>query len=324
MRLEKYFYIILVFILALVCGYRGVDVGTDTENYVNYFINLHQGDQHIDQSRLEPGFYFFTKICTFLTSSPSVFLAIIFFVQFIGLSSPFFRKSDLFKNYVLLSLIWLSFPFFYSISLNVLRQGMAFFFIVYAFDRFLIGEKKRAYVMVFFAMLFHYVSIIYFLSIKLSRLGFRTLIIIFVSSVLISIFNLQEYFVSLASIILSSVGVDDYYLSYFSGSNSSEYETGFKLVFLFAITVPMGLYFLFFKSFSENSKFLMKNYMVISSIYFLFTNIPYNDRFALAAWLILPYVMIDLFHFHKKSINVICFLLSPISLFIFINYNQII
>ncbi|MGW8422515.1 EpsG family protein [Comamonas sp. HJ-2] len=315
---------IFVIVLAFICGNRGVDVGTDTENYINYFINLHQEIQHADQARLEPGFYFFTKFCSLIISSPSVFLSIIFFIQFIGFSGPFFRRSDLFKNYYFLAIIWLSFPFFYSVSLNVLRQGMAFFFVVYAFDRFLVGEKKCAYLMAFFAMLFHYVSFVYILSIKFSQLGFKPLVFIFILSVIMSFLNLQEYVVSLISMVLSNFGIDEYYLNYFSGLNSSDYENGFKLIFLLAISAPMILYLFFFKKFSKSSEFLMKNYIILSSIYFLFTNIPYSDRFALAAWLILPFIMIDFFRFRKNAINIIFLFSSPISVLIFLSYNQII
>ena len=142
----KVFYVALAIFASYFIGVRGEEVGTDTGNYVYYFSALSNSEEiNPGFDRIEFGFFWLTKIIGFFTQSPSIYLAVIFLIQFIGITGPFSKRSDLFDRYLLLSFIWLAYPFFYSITLNILRQGVAFAFVVYGMDEPLFDERSLVF-----------------------------------------------------------------------------------------------------------------------------------------------------------------------------------
>ena len=293
-------YIILAIFASYFVGSRSEDIGTDTGNYLYYF-NAISNSEKLDPGfdRIEIGFFWITKIISLFTQSPSIYLAIIFMIQFVGITGPFFRRSELFDKYFLLSFVWLSYPFFYSITLNVLRQGVAFVFVIYAVDRYLCGERKSAYLLALTGVAFHYVTIIYFIAFLFGDLKIRTLLIFWLGCVFLAMTGAVGYFFTFLEKLMNSFGVNDYYLSYFNGVMSSEYVTGFKPEFFLASITPIFCVYLFMWlgfDISKNNLRLLKIYIIIHSLYFLFTELPYNDRFAIASWLFIPYIITNIIY----------------------------
>lgn len=113
-------YVALFFFLLYFIGMRGEEIGTDTSTYLKYFDYIKYGDPFPGAERIEIGFRWLTQAISYFTESKTVYLMVIFFIQFVGITSTFNKKNKLFKPYLLITLVWLAYPFFYSITLNVI------------------------------------------------------------------------------------------------------------------------------------------------------------------------------------------------------------
>lgn len=212
-----------ILIPVLVAAFRADSVGTDVRNYVeplqqfagnnqNYFefINynglLSNGE---DFTRFEKGYVTFAYLCSKISNT---LFCNLFFTELIILLSVFFglkkfkQEKESFSMWVGMLIF---FTLFYNLSLNMVRQSIAMFILLYGFH-FLQEKKWKAYCLtVFVAMLFHATAIFGFLVLFLyyylennnlqqtsaadtynSSMLIRTLIVSFIASVLFLFPNL--------------------------------------------------------------------------------------------------------------------------------------
>lgn len=305
-NIEFLAYILLGILIISIVGNRRELIGSDTDTYIKFFDYVKFGGNLAQSfSRIEIGFYWLTQCIAYFTNSKTVYLSLIFFIEFIGITSAFGKKGKIFESYFLRSLIWLSFPFFYSITLNVLRQGIAFIFVIYAIDTKLQKRKYTPYALLMLGVLFHYATFLYVIGFLVVDLKWRyeRLLLIWFSVVAASFFGL---FGKLIELILNlAVGFNPYFLNYLDTSVDENYRTGFRIVFFVFSTLPIVNYFFlrqYVKNYNGEIEFIFKLYLSVNIMYWFFTRIPFNDRLAVASWLLMP-LMIDVDAFKKIGLG---------------------
>lgn len=288
-------YVLLTVLLTYFIGMRAADLGSDTAMYLKYFDFVKYGEPFIGAERIEVGFLLLTKLISLFTGSKNTYLAIIFLIQFIGITSALGKKDAVFKPYLVTALVWLSFPFFYSITLNVLRQGLAFVFVVYAIDAKLYNKKYLPYVLLLLGALLHYPCFLYvlcFIALEF-RPKYTTMLWAWFFTVLLASLGWLEKIVFLFLKLV--VGSNQYFSRYLDSSIDAGYVTGFKLHFVIVSAVPIAYYF-FIKQYQSANlvrvTYVFTLYLTMNIFYLCIVGIPYNDRVAMASWLLIP-LMID-------------------------------
>jgi hypothetical protein len=319
---------LLAICLGIVVANRPVHVGADTETYIRYFDEVRAGFFTIeDFARIEPGFYWLTYIVGSLTDSPAIYFFTIFFFQFVGITTNFGKRAKIFSTPLLLPLVWLSYPFFYSLTLNVLRQGVAFVFVVYALDRRICGNSFAAYVFILIATAFHQASILFLIPLLIldCRISTRALL---ATWLFVAAFSAVGVIPALVNALLQTgmwMGLTSHFLSY-ADSSVYAYETGFRFHFLLFSSIPIIIYRYLQRygvAFSREGMVTFHFYISISILYFLAVGFAYSDRVALLSWLILPFLLSvynlnevarEKFFTTHVSITLICILsvLAPI------------
>ncbi|HWX00136.1 EpsG family protein [Collimonas sp.] len=294
-KFEFLSYILLGIFTTYFIGTRAESIGSDTATY-NQFFDYVKFDTDLDAnfSRIEIGFYWLTKLISYFTDSKELYLSIIFLIQFIGITSLLKKKSNIFKPYLFLALIWFSYPFFYSITLNVLRQGLAFVFVIYAIDARLQNKRIFPYILLLAGALFHYATLLYVIGFIVVDINIKTRQIFFIwlVTILISFLGLMDKFILL--VLKNLVGLDPYFSTYLNSSIDDNYITGFRFDFLVFSAIPVFYYHAIkkFNGGSEDIYLIFKLYLSMNIIYWCFTGFPFNDRFAIASWLLMP-LLID-------------------------------
>ena len=171
------------------------DVGTDTASYESMFLDFINEYQW---NGLEPAF---VLLALFLSGvMPSVEIAVrAVSLVFFGFLVWFLYRSD--NNERILLLLYLLPVFAYQYSMNTLRAGLAFSFILLATQELRQGKEKSAIIFGLSGVFFHYSAIISIIYIFLSiRSWFKFLNIFWAAIILMLvgtayIFN-QDYFLS--------------------------------------------------------------------------------------------------------------------------------
>lgn len=317
-KFEFLAYILLGIFATYFIGTRAESIGSDTATYNQFFDYVKFGtDLDANFSRIEIGFYWLTKLISYFTDSKELYLSIIFLIQFIGITSLLSKKSNVFKPYLILTLIWFSFPFFYSITLNVLRQGLAFVFVIYAIDVRLQNKRVLPYILLLAGVLFHYATLLYiigFIAVD-ACIKSRHILLIWLVMILMSFLGLMDKFILF--ILKNLVGLDPYFSTYLNSSIDDNYLTGFRFDFLIFSAIPVFYYHAIkrFGGVDEEISLIFKLYLSMNIIYWCFTDFPFNDRFAIASWLLMPLLInfaflkkIRLFNFFKviMTISSVC------------------
>ncbi|CAE6811972.1 hypothetical protein R70006_05799 [Paraburkholderia domus] len=295
-------YIVVGLLLALVYASATVGVDSDKPAYEIYFFYLsHNLGIPEGFGRVEPGFFGFTWIVSHITDSSYFYFFLIFAIEFFGLTCRLGKRSSLFHDRFYLSLLWLGFPFFYSLSINAVRQGLALVFVVYAIDAELQGRKYRPSILLALGMLFHLSTAVYIpLFILLRwRANLRPLLVFWAMCVVCAMLSIPQHLVQLAA----SAAPDSfrqqfpYYFSYLTGTLTTAYDTGFKFRFLlfsalpiiaFAVARPLKF------EVGRDCMFLLKIYLILNGLFFLIGYIPFSDRIALLSWQLMPMLAVGL------------------------------
>ncbi|ENO1850496.1 EpsG family protein [Vibrio vulnificus] len=184
--------VFLLFIISIFIGFRDVNIGTDTENYINFFNEIpndvNESFFFSNGSPLFQGLIFLSHALG-LTASGALFVCSVIINVILLCASARIKKVGPYFLLVFLT----SFSYF-LLSLNILRQGLA----VVSFLLFVLMNTKRnntsSYMWMVVSILFHPSSIIaifiYFLSFRLSMSLSKAVSFILVGLV-ISIFDID-------------------------------------------------------------------------------------------------------------------------------------
>lgn len=289
-------YIVFVLLVALVYASATVGADSDKPAYELYFFYLQNNlGVPIGFDRVEPGFRLFTWLIAKLGGSTYLYFFLIFALELFGLTFQGGKRSRLFQDRFFLLVLWLGFPFFYSLSVNAVRQGLALIFVVYALDAELVGRRLRSGILIAAGALFHISTAIYLpLFILLRRhLKFRTLLIFWIVCVTCAALSVPQHLVQFATTFVPQSVRDQfpYYFSYLTGTLTTEYDTGFKFRFLLFSAIPLFA-LLASKPFgfwpSRECMFVLRIYLILNGMFFLIGYIPFSDRIALLSWQLIP------------------------------------
>jgi len=302
-------YVLAVFLLGILFADGTFGADSDKLAYTVYFdaISGHLGIPE-GFERMEPGFHALTWLMASLTNSTFTYFWVIFVIQFIGLTCRIGKRSPLFSDRFYLALLWLAFPFFYSLSLNVLRQGIALVFVLYALDAEITNRRLRSLVMLFGGIAFHASSVIYLpviLALRWRLTSLRCLLAIWFVCVACSAVGLPQQIINtLESLIPASIQAQyPYYFSYLTGQLAQDYDTGFKLRFLLFSSLPLAGFlavrWLGFRP-GKDFHYVLRVYLAVNALFFFFGYIPFSDRIALLSWQLMPILAVGLTPPHAR------------------------
>lgn len=148
-------------VLWTISALRAYTVGVDTIVYVEMFENIPYGYV----SRIEPGFLFFMKALSAITTNPGILIATSSFIALFGFF-VFLKENS--KAVFFSVFLMISFNYYFS-TMNVMRQWIAMSIGFAALGFLRKGKKKTFIISVFAAALFHYsalVMLVYLLMYK--------------------------------------------------------------------------------------------------------------------------------------------------------------
>jgi hypothetical protein len=309
-KLGQYLVFFPLISLIILVGFRAYDVGTDTGNYLNI---LWYETLEVDFN----GDFLFSLIALvlrFFDLNFSYFLLLISFLFYIFTYKSLKNYTDIYESNLLISFFsCMSFFFYLSMSINVIRQGVSLSILLFAYSLW-VGKKNNILILFFIllSLAFHLTSIIPILifisSIAISKFrSLNLLILIYFLFVILSYFNYG--FLNFSSIFLDFLG-DDRHAGYFS-EESSEYIIGFKPQFVIFNTFFL-LVSLYIKNKLSDShlltqyNILVSYYIIASIVMFMAFQLPFSDRWGLFSWCAIPLLISPLFYspFVKEKIQI--------------------
>lgn len=160
---SRFWIIIVSVILIVFLGLRGRNVGVDTSNYQDSFINALNKNAFNDTT-IEPGFQFLQKGLRLFFSSPELAIFIYSTATVLFIMSTLWR----YKNNISL---FVAFAFyvgiFYFQAMNLLRIYLAAAFILWNYDYLLENKYKKFALVILLTSMLHYSSLVMLLPIGL-------------------------------------------------------------------------------------------------------------------------------------------------------------
>lgn len=290
---SAYVSLMLLFSLAIVLiaiGFRPDTIGSDTLVYVDYYEQLTQHTWH--GYVYEYLFELSGRLAVFLHFSVALFfisLASINAINFILISKSISRCLEYEINFYRVAFLVASFlfisPFFFSAQANVLRHGVAIFFL-FVYYLSLLERWSLFYLLalIFLAQGFHYTAVLYVIFSPLIYFKYSTVI-------RVTLFAFICYFSGLSSNLIHSFS-ESIYEKIVSYGEFSGYKAGVRYEFA-VFTIGAGLlfhllgkYFLTGRAQQQFMQFL-KIYWILSLPFFLMGFGAYSDRYLLPAWVYL-------------------------------------
>lgn len=214
--------------LFLIAALRHETVGKDTWNYIGFFERIYYIDWlSIFDYRYEEGYIVLVKFISVITQESQIFIGIVSLLIIAGPTHFIFKYS---KNPAFSFILYVCLTFF-AFSLSGIRNAIAISIIFFSYD-FIVKKKPMKFILVvLFASLFHFTTIIYLIAYPLSRLKLNAK-------------NFMFYFLSFIILLvikgpLLSFLVNNYFNEYsytLSKSNSITY------LFTMLLVLTAGLY----------------------------------------------------------------------------------
>lgn len=301
-KLSKFSTLLFSLALFLIVGFRNSDVGTDTENY--YYLLWQQKPEIKFNNE-----FLFSLIATYLQYydlNYTYFLILISALFFYFIFRSLKNYSLLYQANLLMALFaFMSFFFFSSMSINVIRQGVSLAILLYAFTLLLKKDNKiKIIIYSVVAVAFHLTSIIpillvalsYYLSTKSGKLIYF-LVLLYFSVILLAFLNIG--FLNIAPSLSQLLGSDG--RSGYLNGETYDYVVGFKPQFVVFNTFFLLIALYIRKNLTEielkkQYNVILIYYIIASWLLFLAFQLPFSDRWGLFSWIIIPFLIIPLFY----------------------------
>lgn len=166
-------------------------------------------------------------------------------------------------------------------------------FVIYAIDAKLQGKKYTPYLFLFLGVMFHYATLLYvfcFLMLEL-KLASKQLVSFWFACLISAALGLTR---ELAPWVASAlVGDNSYFMSYIDSTVDSDYVLGFRVQFVIFSALPIAYYYLScpFVTETQGNTYIFRLYLAMNILYLFTTSLPFSDRFALASWLLIPFMI---------------------------------
>lgn len=288
-NLAVVFYAILFLFLF---GFRGFDIGVDTETYLSMFENSK------DLVFVDFGFGFLNRFLVDKISNRG-FIFLMAFMYIIPMILALFRIIK--TNRLLLFFCITSFFFFKSMGMNTIRQGVgfSFFFLSLTYD----SNKRLRYLFMFLALSIHLsivIPIIVFEASKYIR-NIKYPIFVFILCTFLSIlkFNIYALFQNIPLISIADK------MESYSNVDASDYKIGFRIDFFFFNLLFAIIGYHIYKNTQSSLKYL-SSYFILSGFFFLMFNSGYSDRYGFLSWIFIPLIILPVLNGEKinKFINI--------------------
>lgn len=310
-RLSQYLVLLPLISLIFIVGFREYNVGTDTLNYYNL---LWVNNLEINFS----GEFLFNLIALLfrgLDLGFNFFLLLISSFFYIFLYKSLKIYSEIYKSNLLISFfICISFFFFLSTSINIIRQGLSLVFLMLAFSFWIKrGGGQKIIFLILFSLALHSTSLIPVLIFLFCTfiLKFKVIylfILFYFVSILLA--YLDFGLLNISPLFLEFLG-QERRVGYLSDDGAEFYEVGFKPQFVIFNTLFLFL-FLYIREnildfyLKDKYSILLGYYIISSIIFFMAFDIAFSDRWGLFSWLSIPFLVIPLFYspFVKGGIKI--------------------
>lgn len=281
-------------------GLREYNVGTDTYNYYR-FLWLTNKDFVFAND------FMFSLISLVLNSLGLTYTYFLFFISFLFFYILYLslkKISSFYSSNILFSFfVCLSFFFYQSLSINVIRQGVSLVFILLAYSYFINKDSKlKILVSIFLSLSFHATSIVpllifTFCYTTLNYIKIHYYYFIYILCIVISYMNYG--LANISPFLVDLIGSDEKRVGYLSG-NDFGYDVGFKLQFVLFNTIFLIVALLIRKRILDpkwgfHYSFLIKYYILASSVFFMAFQLPFSDRWGLFSWFFIPLFFIPVF-----------------------------
>lgn len=267
----------------------------DFENYKIIYNSILYSDAFLNYlTSIEVGFLAILNMLGYFGINYEEVSNIIFvFICFLfSYSASVHRESVKGEAYLLAFLLFSSY-YFYFLSLNVVRQGLAIAFLAVGFSK--VNSCKRNHIIFFIlAALFHYssvlISILIFSACKVShKISFKTCLKLVCISFLVGILDLVNN-IPFPDLIADRINK----LRYYSESDLSSY---FKLIFYLMVYLYYIVQINLTKKFSKTIFFCSSAYLsfVLAFMYYG----EFLDRLMMYSLIFSAFIMIDIFRGFK-------------------------
>ena len=318
-------------LLAVVVGSRDVSVGTDTLTYATRFYAMENcGCFNLNA---ELGFQLFTFLAVSTGFGVEFYFGLLSFTLFVlvnKMASKINNINDA-KNldfnltFLILAALLVS-PFFVSSHINAIRQGIASFFVFYAFLNFQNKEWGKCFLISIVAISIHYTSLMYIVLLGLLLLPVAFLLIIVSLLSILYASGLSELLIARLS-ELANIGLYDTIKNY---QQHFDYRDGVRLDFLF-FSLFWAILTLFFNHFWVKEQYqkvvvlCLKIYVILLIPFLLFGFANFSNRYVYPAWLFAAIMIATSVYFSTlwskvKGLLPIIILVAPI-MFIVMTLN---
>ncbi|MNB84180.1 hypothetical protein PS893_01054 [Pseudomonas fluorescens] len=269
---------------------RPFDMEGDTEVYINFYNDVNSGLENPFQT-FEHGFIGVVNFFGFLGLSYQCFF---FFVAFVFLWSYYFLLKVVFGRGSSWALpvfgVLLFYPFFFSLTANIIRQGFALCFVNFALVCCVKEYWRRGVVFSLLATLFHKSSLVYFPFVffrkQIMSIGVVGVLVFWVLVSMASYFKVFSLLVSMLFELLSGYGLSINY----SDVDNIDYVTGFRWDFWafssFSIVLLITLKLL--EGGRTNETYIFYICAFLACLHIAMFDVAYNDRFGIYAWIFYP------------------------------------
>lgn len=318
---------VFFFFLSIIIGWRGVEIGADTTQYISYYNSLFNNIGFY----YEPFFEIISRAIYYLGGDYNVyflFLALLFnffwIKNFNLLVDGFEIKNIVFNSFLFLILSILS-SWYFTATTNGLRQGLSLIILYFCFFDYFINKNKMKFIVILFSsILFHYSTILFLPFILLFKIKNKInfLIVIFILS-FFYVLGLNEVIVKW----ISSLFGLDFYLNIKNYSNLEDNLEGSWVGFNLKLYLYSVFWIFLYLILSGLDKrfLLIKLYCILLCPYFVFGFGPFSNRYAFIAWLFLPFlqlVMLNNFIERKKvSLSILGIVLLILLFTSFLNFS---
>lgn len=279
---------LIIFLIALLYGYRDLSVGYDSYVYAMNFVFAE--DQHYS---FEPFFDFVTNLIRLFTDNYSIYfslLSFLIFFNFYYLNELIYKKNNFERSQFIIFISFIiSSTWILTIVTNAIRQGIGLSFL-YLF-LWLFISKRFFYSLVFLilSLLSHSSMVLFFfvfgfIFIRKENVFF-TLVIIF------SLFYPLGFNEILIKFISNYLGLD-LYEKIKNYALQADAWVGFQPIF-FIYTFFWFCLFLFTYKYiftDKNYLNLLKIFSILMLVYFVFGFGGYSNRYAFFVWAFLPVI----------------------------------
>lgn len=322
-KIQNNFVVVFSIVFIFFFGLRNENIGADTRNYLLAFDKMET--MQTLQAIKDPGFNFFILFIKKIYDNGHFFLFCMSAIYLLSICTVVLYLPI--KNKFLLFFVFVSFFFFESLGINIVRQGIAIALFVLAITKEDNNQKKQILLFVLGTM-FHASVIIavifYFISKRLNNVTIPFFFLVISAILSFKGVNLSDV---LASLPFGRNLIESRMDKYVNINQFEKYRIGFRVDFFIFNLFFAGIGYHFYKNkllmelFPKYKRYFF-SYLFLSGYFFLMFNARYSDRFGVLSWVFLPLILMPLLD-NTEIMKKGAFKLIGVGVSIFIVFNLI-